>query len=47
VVKPLVNLKKAVDQAAAGNYEIDFDIQGHGEVAQLATSIRNLIANMQ
>jgi methyl-accepting chemotaxis protein len=47
VVKPLVNLKEAVDHATAGNYEIDFDIQGHREVAQLATSIRNLIANMQ
>jgi CHASE3 domain sensor protein len=47
VVEPLVNLKEAVDSANAGNYEIDFDIHGHGEVAQLAASIRNLIANTQ
>ncbi len=47
VVKPLLSLKDAVDHAAAGNYEIDFDIQGEGEVAQLANSIRLLIAHMR
>ena len=47
VVKPLISLKEAVDHAAAGNYEIDFDIQGAGEVAELANSIRNLIAHVR
>jgi nitrogen fixation/metabolism regulation signal transduction histidine kinase len=47
VVKPLLNLKDAVDHAAAGNYEIDFDIQGEAEVAQLANSIRLLISHMR
>jgi nitrogen fixation/metabolism regulation signal transduction histidine kinase len=47
VVKPLMSLKDAVDHAAAGNYEIDFDIQGEGEVVQLANSIRLLIAHMR
>jgi len=47
VVKPLLSLKEAVDHAAAGNYEIDFDIQGEGEVAELASSIRNLIAHVR
>src|SRR4029077_475557 len=47
VVKPLLSLKEAVDHAAAGNYEIDFDIQGQGEVVQLADSIRNLIAHVR
>jgi len=47
VVKPLLSLKDAVDHAAAGNYEIDFDIQGEGEVVQLANSIRLLIAHMR
>jgi nitrogen fixation/metabolism regulation signal transduction histidine kinase len=47
VVKPLLNLKDAVDHAAAGNYEIDFDIQGEDEVAQLANSIQRLIAHMR
>jgi methyl-accepting chemotaxis protein len=47
VVKPLISLKDAVDHAAAGNYEIDFDIQGEGEVVQLANSIRLLIAHMR
>lgn len=47
VVKPLLSLKDAVDHAAAGNYEIDFDIQGEGEISQLANSIRLLIAHMR
>lgn len=47
VVKPLLSLKDAVDHAAAGNYEIDFDIQGEGEVVQLASSIRLLISHMR
>ncbi len=47
VVKPLLSLKDAVDHAAAGNYEIDFDIQGEDEVAQLANSIQLLIAHMR
>ncbi len=47
VVKPLLSLKEAVDHAAAGNYEIDFDIQGEGEVVELASSIRNLIAHIR
>ena len=47
VVKPLISLREAVDHAAAGNYEIDFDIQGEGEVVQLADSIRLLIAHLR
>jgi methyl-accepting chemotaxis protein len=47
VVKPLLSLKDAVDHAAAGNYEIDFDIQGEGEVVQLANSIRLLISHLR
>ncbi len=47
VVKPLVNLKEAVDRAAAGDYAIDFDIQGGGEVVELANSVRNLVDRQQ
>lgn len=47
VVSPLVDLKAAVDHAAAGNYEIEFDVQGKGEVVQLANSVRNLIAHVR
>ncbi len=47
VVKPLVDLKEAVDHAAAGNYEIEFDVQGEGEVVQLANSVRRLIAHVR
>ncbi len=47
VVKPLVELKEAVDHAAAGNYEIDFQLRGEGELVDLAKSVRNLIAHMK
>ena len=47
VVKPLLSLKDAVDHAAAGNYEIEFDIQGEGEVVELANSIRLLITHLR
>jgi CHASE3 domain sensor protein len=47
VVRPLVDLKKAVDHAAAGNYEIEFDLQGKGEVVQLANSVQNLLAHVR
>lgn len=47
VVSPLVDLKNAVDHAAAGNYEIEFDVQGEGEVVQLTNSVRNLIAHVR
>jgi methyl-accepting chemotaxis protein len=47
VVKPLTNLKEAVDHAAAGNYEIEFNVKGDGEVVELAESIRNLIAHVR
>ncbi|MGH9402261.1 MAG: HAMP domain-containing protein [Terriglobia bacterium] len=46
VVKPLMDLKAAVDHAAAGNYEIEFDVQGKGEVAQLAHSVQDLITHV-
>jgi CHASE3 domain sensor protein len=47
VVKPLVELKKSVDHAAAGNFEIDFDVQGKGEIVELAASLRNLFEAIQ
>jgi len=46
VVKPLLSLKQAVDRAAAGDLAIDFDIQGKGEIVQLANSVRNLVERM-
>jgi nitrogen fixation/metabolism regulation signal transduction histidine kinase len=46
-VKPLSDLKKAVDNAAAGNYEVEFDVQGEGEIVQLAHSIRSLIEHIR
>jgi nitrogen fixation/metabolism regulation signal transduction histidine kinase len=45
VVKPLTDLKQAVDHAAAGNYEIEFNVKGDGEVVELADSVRDLIAH--
>jgi CHASE3 domain sensor protein len=42
VAKPLVSLKEAVDHAATGNYAIDFELHGGGEVVELAKSVQNL-----
>jgi methyl-accepting chemotaxis protein len=47
VVRPLTDLKAAVDHAAAGNYEIEFDVKGRGEVVELADSLRTLIAHVR
>ena len=44
VAKPLVSLKEAVDHAAAGNFEIDFELHGGGEMVELAKSVQNLTA---
>jgi CHASE3 domain sensor protein len=47
VVRPLSDLKAAVDHAAAGNYEIEFDLRGEGEMVQLANSVRELISHVR
>jgi CHASE3 domain sensor protein len=47
VVKPLVSLREAVEHAASGNYQIEFQLQGEGEVVELAKSIRNLIGHVR
>lgn len=47
VVKPLVSLREAVDHAAEGDSGIDFEIEGKGEVAELALSVQNLVARLQ
>src|ERR1700739_757963 len=47
VIKPLVNLKAAIDHAAQGNYEIDFDVQGKGEIVELVESLRRLFTVMR
>jgi len=44
VVKPLTDLREAVDHAVSGNYKVEFEVRGHGEVVDLAKSVRNLIA---
>jgi hypothetical protein len=43
-VKPLLELREAVDHAASGNYLVDFELRGEGEGVELARSVRNLIA---
>jgi CHASE3 domain sensor protein len=45
VVSPLVDLREAVDHAVSGNYEVEFELRGDGEVVDLARSVRNLIAH--
>ena len=47
VVKPLISLKEAVDQAATGHYEIEFDIKGEGEVVELAKSVQNMLSALR
>jgi CHASE3 domain sensor protein len=47
VIKPLLNLKAAIDHAAQGKYEIDFDVQGKGEIVELVESLRRLFAVMR
>src|SRR6266850_3188999 len=42
VAKPLVSLKEAVDHAATGNVEVDFELHGGGEVVELAKRVKNL-----
>jgi nitrogen fixation/metabolism regulation signal transduction histidine kinase len=44
VVKPLQSLKEAVDHALSGNQLIEFELQGKGEIVELAKSIHRLIA---
>ena len=39
-------LRHSFDRAASGDLAIDFDIQGKGEIAQLANSVRNLVERM-
>jgi CHASE3 domain sensor protein len=46
IVKPLINLKDAVDHAASGNYQIEFELEGKGEVVDLAKSVCNLILHI-
>jgi methyl-accepting chemotaxis protein len=47
VVKPLLSLKEAVDHAAAGNYEIGFDVQGKGEIVDLVESLRRMLDSLR
>lgn len=47
VVKPLQELKEAIDHAASGDYGIDFELSGQGEVVELAKSVRRLITHLQ
>ncbi len=45
VVKPLLMLKEAVDHAVSGKYQIEFELQGTGEVVELAKSVHSLITH--
>jgi nitrogen fixation/metabolism regulation signal transduction histidine kinase len=47
VIKPLLSLKEAVDHAAQGNYEIDFDVQGKGEIVDLVESLQRMLTSIR
>jgi nitrogen fixation/metabolism regulation signal transduction histidine kinase len=46
IIKPLISLRDAVDDAASGNYQIEFELEGKGEVVDLAKSVCNLISHI-
>jgi len=43
VIKPLLSLREAVDHVAQGNCEIEFDVQGKGEIVDLVDSLRRML----
>jgi CHASE3 domain sensor protein len=47
VIKPLLSLKEAVDHAALGNYEIEFDVHGKGEIVDLVESLRRMLTSIR
>jgi methyl-accepting chemotaxis protein len=47
VIKPLLSLREAVDHAALGNYEIEFDVHGKGEIVDLVESLRRMLASVR
>jgi len=47
VIKPLLSLKAAVDHAAQGNYEIEFDVHGRGEIVDLVESLKRLLGSVR
>jgi CHASE3 domain sensor protein len=47
VIKPLLRLKEAIDHAAEENYEIDFEVQGKGEIVDLVESLRHMLAALR
>jgi methyl-accepting chemotaxis protein len=47
IVKPLLSLKEAVDHAAQGNYEIEFDVHGKGEIVDLVESLKRMLLSLR
>lgn len=47
VIKPLTTLRDAIDQVSSGNYELQFDIRGKGEVVELAKSLQRMLSTLR
>lgn len=47
VIKPLLSLKEAVDHAAQGNYDLEFEVQGKGEIVELVDSLKRMLASLR
>jgi methyl-accepting chemotaxis protein len=47
VIKPLLSLKEAVDHAAMGNYDLEFEVQGKGEIVELVHSLKRMLASLR
>jgi HAMP domain-containing protein len=42
-----LSLKEAIDHAAAGDNEIEFDVRGKGEIVDLVESLRRMLDSLR
>ena len=47
VVKPLVDLREAIDHALEGDYDVEINVEGRGEIVELASGVRHLIEHLR
>lgn len=47
VVKPLADLRQAIDHALTGDYDVEIKVEGEGEIVELASGIRELIGHLR
>jgi CHASE3 domain sensor protein len=47
VVRPLVDLREAIDRALTGDYNVEINVEGRGEIVELAAGVRELIEHLR